>query len=201
MKRAVLVLTICVCALAQQRKDGLYAVFETSRGTFTARLLEKYAPKTVENFVALANGTKPTYDLETKTMVTRRLYDNITFHRVVPGEMIQSGDPTGLGTHPCGVKLKDEILPGLRFDTGGKLAMANTGQPDSGGCQWFVTVDAVRPWDGQYTIFGEVVEGMSVVSKINHEKVRGDKPVDPVKLIKVTIERVGPEPVQKSRKK
>jgi peptidyl-prolyl cis-trans isomerase A (cyclophilin A) len=134
-------------------------------------------------------------------MVKRPLYDNITFHRVVPGEMIQSGDPTGTGYHNCGVNVRDEFLPGLRFDRAGKLAMANTGAPDSGGCQWFITESPMRQWDGKYTIFGTVVEGQEVVAKINHAHVRGDKPVDPVKLLSVTIERIGPEPVIKKRKK
>jgi cyclophilin family peptidyl-prolyl cis-trans isomerase len=78
--------------------------------------------------------------------------------------------------------------------------MANTGEPDSGGCQFFFTDGPVREWSDKYTIFGAVVEGMDVVSKISHARVRGDKPVDPVKLIGVTIERIGPEPVKKRKK-
>ena len=188
------------CALAQQ-PDGLYAIFNTSLGNITARLYEKDTPATVENFVALAQGTKATRSPKSGAMVKRPLYDNITFHRVVPGEMIQSGDPTGTGYHNCGVNVRDEFLPGLRFDRAGKLAMANTGAPDSGGCQWFITESPMRQWDGKYTIFGTVIEGQEVVDKINHARVRGDKPVDPVKLLSVTIERVGPEPVLKKRKK
>jgi peptidyl-prolyl cis-trans isomerase A (cyclophilin A) len=188
------------CALAQQ-PDGLYAIFNTSLGNITARLYEKDTPVTVENFVALAQGTKATRSPKSGAMVKRPLYDNITFHRVVPGEMIQSGDPTGTGYHNCGVNVRDEFLPGLRFDRAGKLAMANTGAPDSGGCQWFITESPMRQWDGKYTIFGTVVEGQEVVAKINHAHVRGDKPVDPVKLLSVTIERIGPEPVIKKRKK
>jgi peptidyl-prolyl cis-trans isomerase A (cyclophilin A) len=188
------------CALAQQ-PAGLYAIFNTSLGNITARLYEKDTPVTVENFVALAQGTKATRSPKSGAMVKRPLYDNITFHRVVPGEMIQSGDPTGTGYHNCGVNVRDEFLPGLRFDRAGKLAMANTGAPDSGGCQWFITESPMRQWDGKYTIFGTVVEGQEVVAKINHAHVRGDKPVDPVKLLSVTIERIGPEPVIKKRKK
>ena len=169
-------------------------------GNFTARLYEKDTPMTVENFVALAQGAKATLNPKTRTMVKAPLYDNITFHRVVPGEMIQSGDPTGTGSHNCGFTIRDEFLPGLRFDATGRLAMANTGQPDSGGCQFFITVGPMRMWDGKYTIFGTVVEGQDVVSKINHGPVRGDKPVDPVKLIGVAIERIGPEPVKKRKK-
>ena len=184
-----MVFLAAVCALAQQRPNGLYAVFNTSVGTFTARLYEKDTPATVQNFVALAQGTKATLDPKTRKMVLRRLYDGITFHRVVRGEMIQSGDPTGTGAHNCGVTIRDEILPGLRFDGAGKLAMANAGQPNTGGCQFFITVNAMRPWDGNYTIFGTIVEGREVVSAINRMPVRGDRPVEPVKLISVTIRR------------
>jgi len=196
-----LFLLAAACAFAQQQPNGLYAIFNTSMGNITARLYEKDTPITVDNFVALAQGAKATRDAKAGTMVKRPLYDNITFHRVVPGEMIQSGDPTGTGSHNCGVTIQDEFLPGLRFDRAGKLAMANTGGPDSGGCQWFITESPMLSWNGKYAIFGVVVDGLDVVSKINHAPVRGDKPVDPVKLIGVTIERIGPEPAQKKRKK
>jgi cyclophilin family peptidyl-prolyl cis-trans isomerase len=169
-------------------------------GTITARLYEKYTPLAVENFVALARGARATRNPQTGTMVKVPLYNNITFHRVLPGVMIQSGDPTGTGSHNCGFTIRDEFLPGLRFDDEGKLAMANTGAPDSSGCQFFITTGPVREWNGKYTIFGAVVEGQDVVSRINHAPVHGDKPVNPVKLINVTIERIGPEPV-KNRKK
>jgi peptidyl-prolyl cis-trans isomerase A (cyclophilin A) len=185
---------------AQQQPNGLYAVFNTSMGSFTARLFEKDVPGTVGNFVALAQGTRATRNPKTGAWVKVPLYENITFHRILPGEVIQAGDPTGTGLHNCGFRIRDEILPGLRFDSGGKLAMANTGEPDTGGCQFFVTAGPERTWDGKYTIFGVVVEGLDVVSKISHVPVHGDKPVDPVKLNSVTIQRVGPEPVKKRTK-
>jgi peptidyl-prolyl cis-trans isomerase A (cyclophilin A) len=188
------------CVSAQQQPNGLYAVFNTPMGNITARLYEKDTPMTVENFVALARGTKATLNPKTGTMVKVPLYDNITFHRVVPGEMIQSGDPTGSGSHSCGFTIRDEFLPGLRFDSAGKLAMANIGEPDSGGCQFFITTNTMRVWDGKYTIFGVVVAGQDLVSRINHAPVRGDRPVEPVKLISVSIERIGPEPVKKRKK-
>ena len=197
--RFLLFLLAAGCVSAQPQSNGLYAIFETSMGKFTARLYEKDTPISVENFVALAQGTKATLDPKTKTFVKRPLYDNITFHRVVADQMIQSGDPTGTGAHNCGFTIRDEFLPGLRFDSAGKLAMANTGEPDSGGCQFFITSNAVREWSGKYTIFGMVVEGLDVVAKINHGKLHGDRPVDPVKLIGVTIQRVGPEPVKKRK--
>jgi len=199
VKRLTLLLLAAGC-LSAQKSNGLYAVFNTSMGDFTARLYEKDTPVTVENFVALAQGTKATRSPKTGEMVKVPLYDNITFHRVVRDQMIQSGDPTATGSHNCGFTIPDEFLPGLRFDSPGKLAMANTGQPDSGGCQFFITTNTMRTWDGKYTIFGIIVQGQDVVSKINRSPVRGDKPVDPVKLISVTIERVGPEPVKKRKK-
>jgi len=199
--RFALFLLAAGSVFAQQRANGLYAVFNTSKGAFTTQLYEKYTPITVENFVALAQGTRATLDPKTGQTVKRRLYDNITFHRVVPGQMIQSGDPTGTGAHNCGFTIPDEILPGLRFDGSGRLAMANIGEPNTGGCQFFITTNAMRVWDGKYTVFGVVVEGLDVVSSINRGPVRGDKPVEPVKLLSVSIERVGPEPVKKVKKK
>jgi cyclophilin family peptidyl-prolyl cis-trans isomerase len=151
----------------------------------------------VRNFVALAQGKKPWRDPATRTMVTRPLYHDITFFRVTPGLMIQSGDPTGKNGFNCGITIPDEFLPGLRFDTAGKLAMANTGSPDSGGCQFFITADTQPQWNGKYTIFGQVVDGRDVVTRIARARVINETPVDPVKLIDVAIERSGPEPKSK----
>jgi cyclophilin family peptidyl-prolyl cis-trans isomerase len=175
-------------------KPGLYAAFQTSHGAITARLYEKDTPIAVRNFVALAQGTKPWKDPKTGAMVTRPLYENLTFHRVLPGLMIQSGDPTATGSHDCGITIRAEFLPGLRFDRPGRLAVANRGDPDSGGCQFFITTDVMPQWTGNYTIFGEVVSGLEVAAKISRARVRGDRPVDPAKLIGVTIERIGPAP-------
>jgi peptidyl-prolyl cis-trans isomerase A (cyclophilin A) len=194
-----LVLAACVTAQQKPLPNGLYAVFQTSMGNFKAKLYEKDTPIAVQTFVGLATGAKAWLDPQTRKMVRRPLYDDITFHRVVEGEMIQAGDPTGTGRHNCGFTIRDEFLPGLRFDHPGKLAMANTGAGDSGGCQFFITVNAMQQWDGKYTIFGAVVEGEDVVEKINRVHTVGDKPFPPVKLMSVLIERVGPEP--KARKK
>ena len=185
---------------AQQRPNGLYATFQTSKGVIVAKLYEKEVPVTVQNFVALAQGTKATRDPKTGKMVNRPLYDNITFHRVVRDEMIQAGDPTGTGSHNCGVGIPDEFLPGLRFDVAGQLAMANAGTQDSGGCQFFIAVNSMHTWNGKYAVFGMVVEGLPVAVQINRMRVQGDRPVEPVKLLHVTIERVGPEPVLKKKK-
>jgi len=191
MKPFILTMLLAAPAMAQAaRAPGLYAIFHTEAGDITAKLYEKETPRTVENFVALAQGTKAWADPESRKFVKRPLYNHITFHRVIPGDVIQAGDPTGKGTHNCGVTIRDEYLPGLRFDRAGKLAMANTGQPDSGGCQFFITNNVAPTWNGKYTIFGQVVEGQDVVDKISRVPTRDEKPVTPVKLTSVEIERV-----------
>jgi len=166
----------------------------------TAKLYEKYTPIAVANFVGLATGTKAWRDPVSGAMVKRPMYDNITFHRVLRDEMIQAGDPTGTSAHNCGFTIADEFLIGLTFNKPGRLAVANTGQPDSGACQFFFTVEPVPQWDNKYTIFGDVVSGLPVVVAINKGQLRGDKPVDPVRLISVKIQRVGPAPPVKTPK-
>jgi peptidyl-prolyl cis-trans isomerase A (cyclophilin A) len=199
MKRLLGVICLAGMASAQTAglPDGLYAIFTTSKGVITAKLQEKYTPESVQNFVGLAQGTKAWRDPKTGAMVKRPMYDNITFHRVIRDQMIQSGDPTGTSGHNCGFTIHDEFLPGLTFNHPGRLAVANTGEPDSGACQFFITTGSVPQWDNKYTIFGDVVKGLDVVNAINHGKLRGDKPVEPVTLNSVRIERVGPAPVIK----
>src|SRR6476659_6586278 len=115
MKHLALIFVFALCATAQStRPEGLYAIFQTSEGSFTARLYEKETPGAVQTFVGLAQGTIAWLDPQTHKKVKRPLYQNITFHRVTPHEMIQAGDPTGLGTHNCGFTIPDEYLPGLR---------------------------------------------------------------------------------------
>jgi len=189
------------------REPGLYAIIKTSMGTITAQLYEKETPVTVRNFVALARGTKAWKDPKTGAMVAKPLYDNITFHRVIPGFMIQTGDPTATGSHDCGITIKDEILPGLKYDRPGRLGMANIGRPNSGGCQFFITevpYPGLNPAPGNsgYTIFGQVVDGQDLVGKIARVPRDGnDKPRAPVRLISVTIKREGPEPAAAAPKK
>ena len=193
VKNGAVCILFAALAMAQNPpalKPGLYAVFNTSEGNIMALLYEKYTPIAVKNFVALAQGTKPWLDPKTEKMVRRPLYENITFHRVIHGIAIQSGDPTGTSAHNCGIRIPDEFLPGLRFDTPGRLAVANKGSADTGGCQFFITASAMSEWNGKYTVFGEVVSGMDVVSKISRAPEHGDKPDDPVKLMSVTIERI-----------
>lgn len=193
MKYLALLTLAAACAAQTPRRSGLYATFETSEGTIVTRLYEKETPNTVRTFVGLATGTLPWFDATTKKFIRKPFYNGLTFHRVMPREVIQAGDPTGVGTYNCGIKLRDEMLPGLRFDKAGRLAVANSGTPDSGSCQFFITANVASPWNGKYTIFGEVVEGQDVVAKISRLPVREEKPVTPVRLIAVTIERVKSE--------
>jgi cyclophilin family peptidyl-prolyl cis-trans isomerase len=184
---------------ADDLPNGLYAIFTTSKGVITAKLDEKYTPIAVANFVGLATGTRAWRDPKTHMMIKRPMYDNITFHRVIHDEMIQSGDPTGTSAHDCGFTIRDEFLIGKTFNRPGRLAVANAGVPNSGACQFFITTGAVSRWDNMYTIFGDVVSGMPVVMEINRGKLHGDKPDDPVQLITVRIRRVGPPPRVKKK--
>jgi peptidyl-prolyl cis-trans isomerase A (cyclophilin A) len=172
------------------RTPGTYAILETSQGTMAFRLFEKEAPKTVANFIGLAEGTKEFSDPRSGQATKRPFFDGLTFHRVIPDFMIQGGCPLGTGTGGPGYKFADEFHPSLRHDAPGKLSMANSG-PGTNGSQFFVTV-APTPWlDNRHTIFGEVVEGQDVavnISKIPRDA--GDRPRTPVVLKSVRIERV-----------
>lgn len=172
------------------RASGTYAIFDTTLGRIVIRLFEKEAPKTVANFVGLAEGTKEFRDPKTGQKATRPFYDGLAFHRVIPKFMIQGGCPLGTGTGDPGYKFGDEYHPSLKHDKPGKLSMANSG-PNTNGSQFFITV-APTPWlDGHHSIFGEVIEGQDVADQIsNTARDRNDRPVQPVIIQKVTIERV-----------
>ena len=169
--------------------ETLTATLTTTQGMVTIRLFPDHAPKTVRNFVELAEGGREWTDPRTRAVTKEKLYDGTIFHRVIPGFMIQGGDPLGTGTGGPGYQFGDEIHPDLRFDKPYLLAMANAG-PGTNGSQFFITV-APTPWlNGKHTIFGEVVGGADVVDKISHvETVPGDRPVIDVVLQSVTIER------------
>jgi peptidyl-prolyl cis-trans isomerase A (cyclophilin A) len=191
-----LVLTVGAAAAqtAQTEKKstlapGVYAHFVTSEGNFTVKFLDKAAPKTVANFVGLAEGTLD--PMTGKPGKSKPFYDGLTFHRIIDGFMIQGGDPRGTGTGGPGYRFADEIDPKHKFDKAGIMAMANAG-PNTNGSQFFITVAPYPQLPTNYTIFGEVVSGLDVVQKIG--KVRtgaNDRPVTPVIMKTVTIERVG----------
>ncbi len=172
------------------RPPGTYAVLETSQGSIVCRLFETEVPKTVANFVALAEGSKEFLDERTSQKAKRPFYDGLVFHRVIPKFMIQGGCPLGTGTGGPGFSFADEFHSALRHSGPGKLSMANAG-PNTNGSQFFITV-AATPWlDNRHTIFGEVVEGQDIAVKISQvARDASDRPRVPVILERVRIERI-----------
>lgn len=180
-----------------QRDPGTYAIFDTDQGQFVVELFEDRAPITVANFVELAEGTKEYTDPRDGQRKTERYYDGTVFHRLIPDFMIQGGDPTGTGTGGPGYRFENEYSPNLSFDRAGRLAMANAGR-NTNGSQFFITDAAVGLDARDYTIFGQVVDGMDVVRRIARvpkiprgpTNPEGSKPIEPPVLQRVTIERV-----------
>ena len=167
----------------------LTATLRTSQGTIVVRLYPDHAPKTVRNFVELAEGSREWTDPRTGRSTTGRLYDGTVFHRVIPGFMIQGGDPLGTGTGGPGYKFGDEFHPDLAFDRPYLLAMANAG-PGTNGSQFFITVAPTPHLNRRHTIFGEVIDGSEVVDEITRvDTGRNDRPVKDVVLDSVEIER------------
>ncbi len=162
--------------------ENLTATFQTSLGEIVVKLLPEKAPKTVANFVGLAEGTKEWKDPTSGQAVKRPLYDGTVFHRVILDFMIQGGDPLGTGTGGPGYRFEDEIGPDNRFDRPGLLAMANAG-PNTNGSQFFITEVPTPHLNRGHTIFGEVVKGLELIRKIS---LAGNSKV---KLEKVTITR------------
>ncbi len=143
---------------------GGYATFDTSAGKIGVRFYVDRAPKTVANFIGLATGTKESVNPRTRQKGKTPFYDGTVFHRVIPRFMIQGGDPTGTGTGDPGYKFADEVSASDSFKPG-HLAMANSG-PNTNGSQFFITEVATTHLNGKHTIFGEVVCGLDLVSRI-----------------------------------
>ena len=168
---------------------AVYADFTTSEGNFSIRLNDKEAPKTVENFVGLAEGTKEWTDPRTNQRVRTPYYDGIVFHRVINGFMIQGGDPLGKGIGGPGYDFEDEFHPSLRHSKAGILSMANRG-PNTNGGQFFITLGPTPHLDNRHSVFGEVVEGMDVIRKIGSTKTGAqDRPVKDVVIQSLKIRR------------
>jgi peptidyl-prolyl cis-trans isomerase A (cyclophilin A) len=171
--------------------DETYATLKTNRGDIVIHLFPNHAPKTVENFVGLAEGSKEYVDPQSGQRTTGRFYDGLGFHRIIDGFMIQGGDPLGTGTGGPGYTFKDEFHPELQFSKPYLLAMANAG-PGTNGSQFFITVGET-PWlNNRHTIFGEVEDSQSqaIVDEIASSKVGpGDKPLEPVVIETVLVER------------
>ena len=171
--------------------EQLYATLKTNRGNIEVRLFPNHAPKTVKNFVELAQGAREWVHPKTGKKSTDRLYDGTVFHRVISGFMIQGGDPLGNGTGGPGYTFQDEFHPELAFVRPYLLAMANAG-PGTNGSQFFITV-APTPWlTGKHTIFGEVTDeaGRQVVDAIANTPTdsRTDRPLEDVVIETINVE-------------
>lgn len=185
MRKNALLILYCLCFILSFWKgafavDNQTVVMETSQGTTEIRLMPEAAPKACENFTKLAQ---------------KGYYNGLIFHRVIPGFMIQGGDPAGTGRGGesiWGKPFEDEVTPGVKFDKPGLLAMANAG-PDTNGSQFFITT-AAAPWlNMRHTIFGEVISGYDVVQKIENTATGpGDKPKTEQKVIKVFVKESNP---------
>jgi peptidyl-prolyl cis-trans isomerase A (cyclophilin A) len=170
--------------------EELYATLKTNHGDIVVQLFHNHAPKTVGNFTGLAEGTREWVSPASGEKSTDKLYDGTVFHRVIPGFMIQGGDPLGTGTGGPGYRFADEFHPELQFDKPYLLAMANAG-PGTNGSQFFITVGPTPHLNRRHTIFGEVTDPASqaVVDAIATTDTGAmDRPVDPVVVESVTVE-------------
>jgi len=169
--------------------EPLYATLKTNMGVIVIRLFDDKAPKTVENFVGLATGTKEWTDPRSGQKVKQPLYNGTILHRVIPGFMIQGGDPLGRGTGGPGYRFADEFHPELRHNKAGILSMANAG-PNTNGSQFFITLAPTPHLDNRHSVFGEVVQGQEVVVAIgNAPRGANDRPVKDAVLQEVVISR------------
>jgi peptidyl-prolyl cis-trans isomerase A (cyclophilin A) len=175
--------------------EETYAVLKTTHGDITVRLFPNHAPKTVRNFVELAEGGREWLDPRTGQKTTAKLYDGTIFHRIIPGFMLQGGDPLGQGTGGPGYRFDDEIHPDLGFNKPYVLAMANAGKQagrGTNGSQFFITVGETTWLNGKHTIFGEVADAASqkVVDWIATTPTgKMDRPQQAVVISEIVIEK------------
>ena len=166
-----------------------YAHFVTSEGNFTIRLFEEQAPRTVENFVGLAEGSREWSDPRSNQKVRKPYYNGTIFHRVIDKFMIQGGDPLGQGIGGPGYNFPDEFHPKLRHNKAGILSMANRG-PNTNGGQFFITLGPTPHLDDRHSVFGEVTDGMDIVRKIGSTPTGDrDRPKKDIVIQQVTIQR------------
>ena len=185
-------------AKAPPRPTGATVVIDTTMGRLVCKLFDKQAPVAAANFVGLAEGSKDWVDATTQKKIHHQpFYDGVTFHRVIPGFMIQGGDRLGTGTGDAGYLFSNEVDPSLSFDVAGRLAMANAGPGPDGtgtnGSQFFITEAPDPDLNGGYTIFGQCDEhSVLVVASIARvERDAQDKPREAVTIKKVTVVREG----------
>jgi peptidyl-prolyl cis-trans isomerase A (cyclophilin A) len=180
-------------AQPEPQPTGPTVLFNTSMGRIVCRLYSKKAPVTVANFVGLATGTKDWTNPKTHQLMHGvPLYNGTIFHRVIPGFMIQGGDPVGTGMGGPGFEFKNEVSPDLNFDIAGRLAMANSG-PDTNGSQFFITEAPADYLDQKYTIFGQCDDAsiwvVKAIARVNRDEQ--NRPIDPVVLDSVQIVPAG----------
>lgn len=166
------------------------AVIKSSLGNIRIKLFSDFAPKTVKNFIGLSDGSGEWTNLKSGQKSKGVFYSGTIFHRVIPGFMIQGGDPLGSGRGGPGYQFEDEFHPELNFDRPYMLAMANAG-PDTNGSQFFITVAPTVWLNRKHTIFGEVTdqESRDVVDNIANSKTgASDKPLEDIQIIEIVIE-------------
>jgi len=181
---------------AGQREPGLYMTFQTDKGDIACKLFEKESPITVGKMVGLAIGKISYIDPRTKQQNRNKFFDGLTFHRVIPGFMIQGGDPLGTGTGAPGgpgFPYQNETSPGLAFNVPGRLAMANAG-PNTNASQFFITEAPYPSLNGGYTIWGQCQNQDVVKAIAGVQRDAQDKPLTPVHIKHVVVERAGPAP-------
>ena len=195
MKKLLLATVLCAIvalgatANTQEKKGPVYATLKTSMGDIVIQLFDDKAPKTVANFVGLATGTKEWTDAKTGEKVKRPLYNGTIFHRVIPGFMIQGGDPLGNGTGGPGYRFEDEFSPELRHSKGGIPSMANAG-PNTNGSQFFITLAPTPHLDNRHSVFGAVIKGQEIVVAIgNVSRDFRDRPIKDVVVKEIVISR------------
>jgi len=184
---------VAAAARTEPVPTGPTIVIDTTMGRLICKTFDRQAPNAVANFIGLAEGTKDwTINATHAKQHGKRFYDGLTFHRVIPGFMIQGGDPVGDGTGDPGYYFDDEITPGLTFSMGGRLAYANSG-PNTNGSQFFITEDAFAELNGKYTIFGQCDAHSTLLAASIARVTRdaNDKPTTPVVIQRVTIVREG----------
>jgi len=182
-------MSLGLAAETPEKRAPVYATLKTSMGDIVIQLFDDKAPKTVANFVGLASGTKEWLDPKTGEKVKRPLYNGTIFHRVIPGFMIQGGDPLGNGRGGPGYNFENEFHPDLRHSKAGMLSMANAG-PNTNGSQFFITHQATPNLDGRHSVFGEVVKGQEVVVAIgNVARDLRDRPIKDVVIKEIVITR------------
>jgi peptidyl-prolyl cis-trans isomerase A (cyclophilin A) len=174
--------------VTQRSTSTTQAILHTSEGDISLNLFATHAPKTVANFIGLAEGSKEYSQRNGKGELSGPFYDGCVFHRVIADFMIQGGDPTGTGRGGPGYRFPDETHPDLQFNRPYLLAMANAG-PNTNGSQFFITVRPTMHLNRKHTIFGEVADqdSRSVVDAIARTPTRGDRPVQNIVIERVTI--------------